>query len=89
MIKRLSGRKRQQVRTKVFRANPLCVECEKRGIVTLATELDHKVALVNGGTNEESNLAGICKQCHIRKTAKDLGYKEKKQIGLDGWPIDE
>ena len=66
--------------------NPLCVHCQAKGIVRLWDELDHIVALVNGGEDAEDNLQGLCADCHATKTAKDLGHKIKPVIGLDGWP---
>jgi 5-methylcytosine-specific restriction protein A len=55
--------------------------------LTVASELDHIVALVNGGGNEEENLQGLCAPCHVDKTALDLGQRVKPVIGLDGWPV--
>jgi 5-methylcytosine-specific restriction endonuclease McrA len=31
-------------------------------------EIDHKIPLVQGGSNEESNLQALCPNCHRRKT---------------------
>ena len=31
-------------------------------------EVDHKVALMNGGTNEMDNLVALCSNCHAKKT---------------------
>jgi 5-methylcytosine-specific restriction endonuclease McrA len=40
-------------------------------------DLDHVVALINGGENRESNLAPAHKHCHVAKTARDVGEKSK------------
>lgn len=40
-------------------------------------ELDHIVALVNGGTNDEDNLAPAIKEAHRKKTATDVAIKKK------------
>ena len=40
-------------------------------------ELDHIIALINGGTNSESNLAPAHVTCHKHKTAKDVKAKAK------------
>lgn len=40
-------------------------------------ELDHKIALINGGENAEENLAPAHKTCHKHKTAKDVAQKAK------------
>ena len=41
-----------------------CVLCGDR-----ATEVDHIVEVVNGGTNDIENLQPLCKACHKQKTA--------------------
>lgn len=38
-------------------------------------DIDHKVALVNGGRNVESNLAPALRYAHRIKTASDVGQK--------------
>jgi 5-methylcytosine-specific restriction enzyme A len=40
-----------------------------------AFEIDHIVALKNGGENRESNLAPVLKAPHKAKTAKDVALK--------------
>lgn len=40
-------------------------------------ELDHVVALINGGSNTEGNLAPAHKHCHLAKTRLDLAEKSK------------
>lgn len=62
----------------------MCAMCK----VSAATELDHIVALANGGTNDEDNLQGLCAACHEIKTIADLGYKQRVTTGIDGWPVD-
>lgn len=38
---------------------------------------DHKVALINGGENRESNGQAICRDCDKAKTAADVAVKAK------------
>lgn len=83
---RVRGRKLQRIRERHFYKFPLCVECEKRGLIRAATQLDHIVALTNGGADVEENRQGLCDDCHAVKTRIDLGHKERPEIGLDGWP---
>lgn len=40
-------------------------------------DLDHKVALCNGGTHSEFNLAPALRDAHKIKTREDLGEKAK------------
>ena len=63
---------------------PICRICNRKA----STQVDHIIPLCKGGTDERSNLQGICDDCHDEKTAKDLGTKEtSNKIGLDGYPI--
>jgi HNH endonuclease len=34
-------------------------------------EVDHKVALFNGGTNDPANLVALCPHCHRKKTVDE------------------
>lgn len=81
---RIRGRTLQRLRALVLSANPLCVRCEKAGRVTLATEVDHVLALVNGGSNDMDNMQGLCQACHVDKTIEDLGQAPKAKFGADG-----
>ena len=52
------------VREAVFkRDNYCCVKCGS----TKNLEVDHKVSLANGGTNEMANLQTLCQDCNRRK----------------------
>lgn len=52
-------------------------------------DLDHKVALCNGGEHRESNLFPALRDKHRKKTAEDLKLKakvarvRKKHLGID------
>ena len=73
---RVSGRKLQAIRARHFREAPLCVRCQSRGIVRLATELDHIVALVNGGS-DAGPRQGLCASCHREKTREDMRLRDR------------
>ena len=66
--------------------HPLCVECSKRGQVTMATEVDHINPLFKGGNDDPDNLQSLCAEHHRIKTNADLGYKAFRAIGTDGAP---
>jgi 5-methylcytosine-specific restriction protein A len=70
------------------RQQPLCVKCLEQGRVREWTQLDHKRALTNGGTYEDSNLQGLCDECHDAKTREDLGHKPSGRCDANGMPID-
>jgi 5-methylcytosine-specific restriction protein A len=60
----MRGRRLQQARYVLFRAQPLCVLC---GLAP-ATIRDHILALSEGGRDELANTQGVCDGCHQRKT---------------------
>ena len=68
---RLRGHALIKLREKMFRANPLCVMCQRVGITRTWDELDHIVALQDGGTNEESNFQGLCFPHHAEKSKRE------------------
>lgn len=89
---RIRGRKLQAIRKAYLARYPLCIHCLHKGITRLATEVDHIVALVNGGIESLDpfmNRQGLCADCHDVKTAKDLGHRPPKQaFDAQGNPID-
>lgn len=87
MTNRIRGRRLQRIRQQVLSDTPLCVACKAKGRVTAATEVDHIVALVNGGTDTPDNRQALCGDCHDEKTRRDLGLRDKPRIGIDGWPV--
>lgn len=78
---RISGTRLQAIRKRVLQAQPLCVECLRQGRTSLATEVDHKVPLWQGGSDDpwsDQNRQGLCRDCHKAKTKMDylaLGAK--------------
>lgn len=78
----------QQRRRRMARSHGLCEACRAEGRVRLATVVDHIKPLALGGSDEDTNTQNLCDPCHDKKTRKDFGFKEKKTIGVDGWPIE-
>ena len=52
--------------------NWLCGDCKRQ--LPAWFEVDHVIALHNGGSNEVSNLVAMCRDCHGKKTAMDHIY---------------
>ena len=77
-----------KLRKSVLREQPLCPECEARDILEPATEVHH----INDNANDNSreNLVGLCKPCHSRHTARDMGKTVIDRLGCDstGKPLD-
>ena len=46
-----------------------CGKCDRQ--LSAWFEVDHKVRLEYGGTNEVSNLVALCRECHGEKTAME------------------
>lgn len=88
LTERIRGRRLQRIRDQHFRKNPLCVRCMGIGRARLATQLDHVIALVNGGADADINRQGLCDECHTDKTADDMGYRRKHQVSASGLPTD-
>jgi 5-methylcytosine-specific restriction protein A len=69
------GYRWQKARHTYLKNNPLCVGCEKLGMVRAATEVDHIIP--HRGDQalfwDTSNWQGLCKPCHSRKTAREDG----------------
>jgi len=49
--------------------NWICKDCNKQ--LPAWFEVDHVIALHNGGSNEIDNLVALCRDCHGKKTAMD------------------
>jgi 5-methylcytosine-specific restriction enzyme A len=86
--KRAKGRKAVALRRRRLNKEPLCRMCKERGRVTEATEVDHIVPLSQGGTDDDSNTRNLCNDCHRQATAEQFGYRERREIGTDGWPVE-
>ena len=52
-----------------------CIICGS----TVKLEVDHRRALMNGGTNEITNLALLCDECHKIKTKYDNSLRRKRE----------
>lgn len=72
----------------------LCQPCLRAGRFTPANQVDHKVPRSQGGLTVMKNMEGICSgegtpMCHEEKSKREANpnYKERVQIGVDGWPV--
>lgn len=73
----------RQARRRVLRRDPFC---RWPGCDQPSAEVDHVVPLAAGGGDDESNLQGLCKEHHSRKTATmDGGYgRARARVGGGG-----
>lgn len=74
---RIRGRALQSRRERWLRMHPLCVMCEREGRTTAADEVDHIVALRDGGIEHESNLQSLCLAHHSAKSAREQANRRR------------
>ena len=74
---RLRGRALQQARAELFKRNPYCVSCQKKGITRLATERDHVIPLFEGGTDDASNTVGLCQSMPQGKDSAGIEQSQR------------
>ena len=68
---RIRGSALQKIRREKLLKNPACEICEKQGIVTPATEVDHITPLWAGGAESDANRQSLCEMHHHEKTARE------------------
>ncbi len=69
-----------RVRDRVIkRSKGKCAQCGRTFGLKLSPEMDHVVALINGGMHREENLRAVCVTCHKTKTKQDR--KEQTETG--------
>jgi 5-methylcytosine-specific restriction endonuclease McrA len=66
-----------KVRQRIFDKDRRCHLCDVEIQIGQKWDLDHVVALINGGENRESNLRPAHVKCHKAKTALDVAEKAK------------
>jgi 5-methylcytosine-specific restriction protein A len=66
------GARWRRLRLIILRRDPMC---RWPGCNKASTDVDHRIAREDGGTDAESNLWGLCHSHHSRKTvASDGGF---------------
>lgn len=82
-----NSREWKELRIQKLRANPLCEECMKHGIVTSARSVHHVVPIETARTKDEmrrlafdvNNLRALCFACHAR-IHKEMGSNTAKIV---------
>lgn len=79
--KRLRGTTWMNIRDRILRRDcGMCQPCKERGEITAASQVDHKVPLFKGGSNDDDNLQSICEPCHTAKTAREATERSTSAI---------
>ena len=91
------GSRWRKARAVFLDKNPLCVHCQRVGVVTAATDVDH-IKPHKGDEGlfwDESNWQPLCHSCHSRKTVvEDGGFGNEKGKAMvsggktNGFPLD-
>jgi 5-methylcytosine-specific restriction protein A len=76
------------IREEVRHRNPYCVKCQANKILRLWDEVDHKLPVDQGGTDDLDNLQGLCKEHHYKKTQQEQGKTYRSKIAKSGVPSD-
>lgn len=75
---RLRGRAAVDRRSQWLYLHPLCVECDKEGLVTVGQEVDHIVPLwMSGADDYEANGQTLCRQHHDAKTTAEAAQRAR------------
>lgn len=70
---RARGRTLQEARKRLLTREPLCRHCIVRGVLRVATQIDHIVPLWQGGADNDANKQPLCDDCHAVKTLRERG----------------
>lgn len=70
------------------RTHWLCEHCLTKGIVKLATVVDHIRPLIFGGPDTDENTRNLCDDCNRDATAEQFGHRKRVTISLSGWPAE-
>lgn len=60
-----------------------CQDCKAAGLPLLADEVDHIVPIAEGGTDAESNLQAMNRDCHAKKTAQEAARGVRRRVESD------
>lgn len=75
----------KRLRQVILSEHPLCVHCERLGLVTAATVIDHIIEISDGGAVwDRDNLQPLCRTCHQIKTGLEQRRRRNKR-SLNGF----
>jgi 5-methylcytosine-specific restriction endonuclease McrA len=72
MIAFYNSRSWRSLRRYKIQLNPLCENCERKGLTEPGKEIDHIVGIRDGGERLSlHNLQTLCRSCHASKSAQE------------------
>lgn len=75
-VRQATGHAWRQIRKRILtRDCGMCVPCRELERFSLAEDVDHKVPVWEGGTDDDGNLQAICKPCHKAKSALEAARR--------------
>ena len=70
----------RSLRNYKIQMQPLCEQCERKGLTEAGREIDHIVAIKDGGQRLAlGNLQTLCSSCHASKSAKEREARKYKK----------
>lgn len=71
-----------QMSRRILQNQPICVSCQRKGIIRTAKVVDHITPLREDWSKrlDPDNLQPLCYHCHIIKTRKDHQREKKMKI---------
>lgn len=76
---RITGRRLQAMRSALFSRQPLCVTCLAAGLAIPATQRDHVIPLAEGGVDDDTNVQGLCDECHEVKSQAEAKRGKRRR----------
>ena len=73
--KRLTGRRLQEARRRLFQREPLCRMCSAKGVIRVATERDHIQPIAEGGTEDPENIQPLCHEHNQERLLRQRGQQ--------------
>ncbi len=68
----------RRLRELQLQQQPICEECQRKGIITQANVADHIVPINQGGEPLDiENLQSLCHRCHNRKSGREKHSRKR------------
>lgn len=77
---RLRGRPWMRIRERILARDKglcQCDQCQRSGFPQRATEVDHRIPLWEGGTDDDANLQSMHPDCHRAKTEAEAARRAR------------